>query len=139
MQCVVRIPKGKLDYFRKLARNTDKEIQAYLVGKVINPELTVVENICYTNNYASQTPTEVQWYLADYNKIKERAEEKGKRIVGDIHSHPNWWPVLSPDDLESHITEGHRISGVCSVTNGKTHIFFWIQESSLPCIIEYAE
>lgn len=139
MECIVRIRKGQLDYFRKLARATNKEILAYLVGKVVNPELTIVDKVCYTNNYASQTETEVQWYLADYNKIREDAEGKGLRVIGDLHSHPNWWPILSPKDLKSHIADGNRVSGVCSVIKGKTHVFFWIQESSLPCVIEYVD
>src|SRR5579872_6360380 len=103
----VRVSRHKLDYFRKLARNAHPlEIQAYLIGKVISPQLTAIEEFAYTKNYASQTVGEVSWYVADYEKVKRKAEERGLRIVGDIHSHPNWDAVMSKADYQAHIEDG---------------------------------
>lgn len=138
MKCKVKIKKGQLDYFRKLARKSSPlEIQAYIVGKVNSPDLVTVDKLYYTKLYYSQTSTEVQWYFEDYDRVKKEAEEKGLKVVGDIHSHPNWDAVMSPTDYKAHIEEGFRICGLCSVLNNKTRVRFWISESSLPCEIIY--
>jgi hypothetical protein len=42
-----QLRKSQLDYFRSKARETNLEIQAYLIGEVISPELTVVEAFAY--------------------------------------------------------------------------------------------
>ena len=139
MRCKVRVKKSALDYFRRLARNTNKEIQAYLVGRVVSPQLTVIEEFAYTKNYASQTESEVQWYKEDYDKVKAHAVERGFRIVGDLHSHPNYWPVLSDCDHKVLVEEGHRVSGICATMNRKTKVFFWLPETSLACAVEYVE
>jgi proteasome lid subunit RPN8/RPN11 len=138
MKCKVRIRKNALNYFRKLARESQPlEIQAYLIGKVINPELVVVTDIRYTKEYAEQTTSTVGWWLKDFEEVKREAEERGCRIVGDIHSHPNWDAVLSPSDYKSQIESGFRVCGICSTIDRKTRVRFWIAESSLPCDIEY--
>jgi proteasome lid subunit RPN8/RPN11 len=134
----VKVNKHALDYFRKLSRNTELEIQAYLVGQVVSPDLTVIDYFAYTNKYCEQTSGTVRWFLEDFEKVKKEAEEKGKVIVGDIHSHPNYWPILSGTDHTSHIREQYRISGVCATMSRKTKVCFWIAESSLPCKIVYA-
>lgn len=137
MQSKVRVDKGKLNYFRRKARETNLEIQAYLIGKVVSPELTIIEKFIYPKQYAEQTANNVCWYLQDYNEVKKEAEEKGLRIVGDIHSHPNWFPVLSECDHRNHLADGQRITGICSTMQGRTKVYFWLAESSLPCKIEY--
>jgi len=139
MKCRVRIKKNALNYFRKIARNAQPlEVQAYLIGRVISPELVSVEEIKYTKEYAEQTTTSVCWWLHDYEKVSRDAEERGLRVVGDIHSHPGWDAVLSPDDYKAHIESGFRVSGICSIDGRRTRVRFWIAESSLPVDIEYA-
>lgn len=133
----VRVNKNQLNYFRNLARNTPKEIQAYLIGKIVSPTLTVIEKFVYTNDYAIQTEGEVAWYWKDYVKAKHEAEEKGLRVIGDIHSHPNWDAVMSPDDYHNFVGEGFRICGIVSTRERKTRVRFWIAESALPCDIDY--
>lgn len=137
MKCKVRLNKNQLNYFRFKARNSKLEIQAYLIGKVISPELVVVERFVYPKEYATQTTEEVQWWLDDYNLLKQSAEKENLRIIGDIHSHPSWDAVMSFQDYQAHIEDGHRICGLCSVNNKKTRVRFWIAESSLPCEIVY--
>jgi proteasome lid subunit RPN8/RPN11 len=137
MRAKVRIKKSQLDYFRAKARETNLEIQALLIGEVVSPELTVVEQFVYPTEYAIQKPNEVSWYQDEWNLVKRSAEERGKRVVGDIHSHPNWDAVLSPNDYRAHIEEGLRICGICSTQGRKTRVRFWIAESALPCAIEY--
>lgn len=136
----VKVKKSQLDYFRKLARTSAPlEIQAYLIGEVISPELTVVESFAYPMQYHTQTTGKVRWYTTEFEELKRSAEERGKRIVGDIHSHPQWDAVLSPSDYKAHIEECQRISGLCSVYGKKTRVRFWIAESALPCQIVYAD
>lgn len=137
MKCKVRIKRNQLNYFRSRVRGNNLEEQALLVGEVVSPTLTVIDRIEYAKDYAVHKPNEVRWYLAEYEQVKRSAEERGKRIVGDIHSHPNWDAVMSPGDYRSHIEDGHRICGLCSTQGRKTRVRFWIAESALPCEIEY--
>jgi len=133
----VRVHRGQAAYFRRLARASSKEIQAYLVGHVVSPQLTVVDEFHYPKKYYVQTACEVRWFDEDYQAVKKAAEKRGKRIVGDCHSHPDWDAVLSPTDYRSHIEEGYRIAGICSIKHGRTRLRFWIAESALPLRIEY--
>lgn len=139
MRAKVRVRKAQLDYFRAKARDTNLEIHAYLIGEVVSPSLTVIDEFAYPKEYETQTESCVRWYQDEYDKVKRSAEERGKRIVGDIHSHPNWDAVMSPTDYRSHIEEGHRVCGLCSTWKRKTRVRFWIAESALPCEIEYAK
>lgn len=138
MRPKIRVNKSALDYFRKKARDTNLEIQAYLIGEVVSPALTVVEEFVYPKSYHTQTTCEVNWFFEEYEAVKRSAEERGKRIVGDIHSHPNWDAVMSPTDYESHIEEGFRVCGLCSTMGRKTRVRFWVTESALPLQVEYA-
>lgn len=137
----VRVKQSQAAYFRKMAlaeaRATGKEVQAYLIGYVASPTLTVVERFCYPKEYAVQTTGEVQWFNDEYEAVKHEAEAKNKRVIGDAHSHPDWDAVLSPMDYRSHIEEGFRIAGICSVKDGRTRLRFWIAESALPLQIDY--
>jgi proteasome lid subunit RPN8/RPN11 len=137
MSARVRISKFKLDYFRSLARNTRLEVQAYLIGRVVSPELTVVCDIKYPKAYHTQKGNEVAWFLDEYNLMKEEAERQGLKVLGDIHSHSEWDAVLSPADYKSGIQEGFRVHGLCSTQGRKTRVRFWVTESALPLDISY--
>lgn len=139
MKCKVRVKKGQLDYFRRKARQAHpKEFQAYLVGRVVSPELVVIEYFAYPKEYATQTTEEVCWFKEEYNEVKKAAEEQNLMIVGDIHSHPNYWPVLSPDDHKNAVTECQRICAVYGTFGRRSKTYFWLTDSSLPCSVEYA-
>jgi proteasome lid subunit RPN8/RPN11 len=137
MQSVVRVNKWQLDYFRRLARATKLEISALMIGRVINPELTVIDKFVYPKAYHTQTTEEVRWFLDEYEKVRKQAVDEGLSIVGEIHSHPEWDAVLSKDDYKSHIESGSRISAICSILGRRTRVRFWIAESALPCKVEY--
>jgi proteasome lid subunit RPN8/RPN11 len=137
MRTKVKVSKNQLNYFRKLARNSDKEIEAYLVGEVVSPELTVVKRIVYTKKYLEQTPGGVCWRVEDIQALKVTAEEQGFSVIGSIHSHPNYWPIVSGLDHTSHVQEQMRVMGVCATMNRKTMVCFWVTESCLPCKIIY--
>ncbi len=134
----VKVKKGALDYFRKLARQSfPYEIQAYLVGKINSINELEIISFAYTKKYSIQTKGEVAWYVSDYNILKEKAESDGYRILGDIHTHPAWDAVLSPDDYKISVLEQQVICGICSVNNKKTRVRFWTPASALPCTVIY--
>jgi proteasome lid subunit RPN8/RPN11 len=142
MKATVRVSRNQLAYFRKLARSTSKEIQALLVGRVVSPELTVIEEFAYPRRYAAQSASGVSWRLDEYEAVKKDAEARGKRVVGDLHSHPEWDAVMSATDAKAHVQDGHRVCGICSTqTNARgtrrTRVRFWIMESALPAEVEY--
>jgi len=135
----VKLKKSQLDYFRKLARKSDKEIMAYLVGEVKAKDLIVIDSFEYTKDYHTQTEQQVSWYVTEYNKVRERAEERGKSVIGYIHTHPQWDAVMSPVDYEGCVRDMHPLCGITSVNKGKTRTRFWVMDSSLPCDVIYVE
>lgn len=139
MQNKVKLKKSQLDRFRKLSRNSPNEIQAFLIGEVVSPTLTVVDYFAYCKEYAVSTPNNVSWYLREYEVMARKAEERGRRVVGFIHSHPEWDAVLSPPDYQFTILNGYRVCGICSTAGRKTRPRFWVMDSALECCIEYAK
>ncbi len=134
----VKVKKGALDYFRKLARQSfPYEIQAYLIGKINSIDEVEIVSFAYTKKYSIQTKGTVAWYVEDYNLLKENAENAGYKILGDIHTHPSWDAVLSPADYKISVLEQQVICGICSVNDKKTRVRFWTPASALPCRIIY--
>lgn len=135
----VKVKKSALDYFRTKAREeAPLECQAYLAGKVNSIDEIEIVKFLYTTNYAKQTTWEVQWFVDDYNKIKEKVEAEGLRVVGSVHTHPNVDAVLSKADYDAHIQEQLAICGIVSVRKNKTKVRFWTPHSALPCTIIYS-
>lgn len=135
----VELRKHQLDRFRKLARESSLEIQAYLVGHIETPNLTVVEQFVYPSEYGLQTRRQAAWYRRDYERVRLQAEERGRRIIGSIHSHPMVDDaVLSPDDYESCIAEGHQICGIVTTNGHTSRTRFWVMDNALPADIVYA-
>lgn len=136
----VKLQKSQLDRFRRLARESSLEIQAYLVGEVVSPNLTVVESFVYTDEYGLQTHDQAAWFRRDYERVRKQAEERGRRIIGSIHSHPEMGDaVLSTGDYESCIAEGHRVCGIVSASAVSSHVRFWVMDCALPADIVYAK
>lgn len=133
----VKLKKGALNHFRKLARQSPLEIHAYLVGEVKSPDLVEVESFVYPKAYNVQTTISVQWTAEEYAELKQKTEEKGLRIVGDIHSHPQWDAVMSPQDYEACLLDGLCVCGIVSVYGNKTRVRFWTPTSALPCELLY--
>jgi len=139
MASKVKVSRNALNYFRKLARSTDKEIEAYLIGEVVSPQLTVIHRFVYTKKYEKQTTDEVKWFDKETDALKLEAGEQKLAVVGSIHSHPNYWPIVSATDHIAHVTDQMRIMGVCATMKRKTMVCFWVTESCLPCEIIYNE
>lgn len=133
----VKLRRGMEAYFRKKARASDKEEYAYLVGEVLSSSIVRVDFFRYPSDFCTKTASEVVPSLDAENEIKAWAEKRGLLIVGTIHSHPNWDAVLSPDDHKTHMQSCHRITGLCSVKDGRTRVRYWVAESALHCKIEW--
>jgi len=137
MRNKVRLKKGQLDHFRRLSRDSKNEIQAFLVGEVLGPHSVRIDSFAYPPRYADQSPSHVQWYTIDFEKVRLDAEERGLSIIGFIHSHPEWDAVLSGTDYNICIRDMHRICGIVSTQGRKTRARFWSMDSALPYEIIY--
>jgi proteasome lid subunit RPN8/RPN11 len=134
----VKLSKGALAHFRRKAREAyPLEIHAYLLGEITSIDTIKVEKFCYPKYYATQTPANVGWSAEEYAKLKVTAEEKGLKIVGDIHSHPRWDAVMSPDDYKSCLLDSLSVCGICSIYDKQTRVRFWTPTSSLPMEAHY--
>jgi proteasome lid subunit RPN8/RPN11 len=135
----VRVRKSALDHFRRLAREAAPfEIEAFFTGRIISVDEVEILNFHYAKNYKIQTNNLVQWSSEDMDALKKKAEDNNLRIIGSIHSHPNWDAVMSPADYRAYITDQLIICGICSVYNRKTRVRFWTPTSALPCKIIYS-
>lgn len=86
---------------------------------------------------ALSTPSFADPELNSYNAIISAAKETGQRVLGSIHSHVNWPPVMSPTDMRTHLDSKDIISGIVEVTSGRTRVVFWTADSALPCELLY--
>ncbi len=136
LEIIVQIKRSQLNYFRAKARDSEKEIEALLIGSVVGGTVTV-DSIEYTKNYAEQTTCAVQWLDEEYTRVENKAKAKGLSVVGDIHSHPNWDAAPSPSDYKALLAIGHSILGICSTNNRKTRVRFWVANSCLCASIIY--
>jgi proteasome lid subunit RPN8/RPN11 len=134
----VRVSEGQLTYFRNLARDSKLEIMAYLIGEVIDADTVEIDSFEYTKDYGLQKTNAVSWYEKEYERVQQKAESRGRRLIGYIHSHPNWDGVMSPEDLDHCVVNGLRLCGIVSTNNRKTIVRFWVIDSPLPCkIVEW--
>jgi len=135
----VKVRKSALDHFRRLAReNAPLEIEAFLTGTIISVDEVEIINFHYTKDYRIQTKYEVQWSTEAMTDLKTKAEDINLRVLGSIHSHPNWDAVMSHADYHAYVTDQLIICGICSVYNRKTRVRFWTPTSALPCKIIYS-
>jgi len=139
MKTEVRLKKGALDHFRKLARNSPNELMALLIGEVVSDKLTVIDSFEYPTEYAESTPSRVVWYQSEQERVQKKAEARGRRVVGFIHSHPQWDAVMSPSDAVVVLYYGYRVCGIVSTQSRKTRTRFWVTDSALPCEIKYVK
>lgn len=138
MVYTVHISKHALDYFRHKAREIPYEIQAFLIGEFKYPDKIIVDSVVHPKYYAIQTTNNVQPTADEFTKVKLLAERQGKRVIGDIHSHPNSDPIMSFPDYTACIEDGLQICGIVGVNGRKTKVQFWTINSPLPCEVSYA-
>jgi proteasome lid subunit RPN8/RPN11 len=137
MEYTVHLSKPALDYFRSKARDSALEIHAYLIGEVQYPNKFVITSIEHARQYSAQTEEAVVPAGEEWNRVNRKADAEGRRIIGDIHSHPNWDAIMSPADYQACVMDGTEICGIVSVRGRKTNVRFWHVNSALPCEIKY--
>jgi len=135
----IRLKKADLAYFRRLALDSEKEIEAYLLGSEPSTNSFKVDEFLYPKEYAIQKTNCAQWSDDDVDEANKRAKQLNKKIIGSIHSHPSYHPIMSPTDYKEHKKVGHRVLGICGTNpkDRKTVPYFWIADSALPCKIVY--
>jgi proteasome lid subunit RPN8/RPN11 len=135
---VVRLRKGQLAYFRRKARSHyPNEIFAVLLGKQIHKGLIEVTQFAYPALVVS-TPSEVEADTDSMQEIFDEAKTEGIVHLGDIHSHPNYPPVMSSTDHKYHRYCENKISAILEVPEkGHTRLVVWRDHTPLPCKIEY--
>lgn len=129
---VVYLHKHALDWFRRKARDSEKEILVYLVGRRLSKHRLHVENFVYPDLAISDRTT-VQAAKGERQRITEQYATSGSYIVGDIHTHLDAPPILSRADFDAHVQEGSVVSGIVSVSGRKTWVSFWQLDSALSC------
>ena len=138
METTVHVSKSALDYFRQKARDCPYEIQAYLLGDVYHNNHINITSIEHAREYDIQTKGAVAPTGAEFDRVKQLAIAQGHLIVGDIHSHPNEDPIMSPSDYRACIEDNLRICAIVSVQGRRTNVKFWLSGSPLPCEVEYS-
>lgn len=132
----VKVHKSQLDYFRRLSRDCPKEILAFLIGEVVSPTLVRIDQFFYPE-YSEQTTCSVRPTVDSTDAAKKSAADQNLKVIGTIHSHGNWVPIMSVTDYKGHIEDGDRISGIVGINGRRTRVYFWTAESALPCAVEY--
>lgn len=132
---LVRIHRGRKAYFCKKAKqHYPNEMFAYLIGKQIHKGLIEVHHFYYPELYVS-TPGEVKTVPFD---IDTHAKTKDMQVVGDVHSHPDYLPVMSSKDHCDHKKNENKITAILEVPQvGRTRLVIWRDNTPLPCQIEY--
>jgi hypothetical protein len=135
---IVRLNCNQLRYFRRKALHSNKEIYAILFGRVFTPTVLDILRFGYPTMLVS-TPKECQPDGASCQRLVDAAAADGLVELGTIHTHPmdEAAPWMSPTDLRSHRCMNHKISGICTQSNGKTFVAFWEDHKPLPVEWEY--
>lgn len=132
----VYIKKHHLAYFRKKARETSNEILAVLLGFVYPNDGVEVVKLSYPILDVS-TPNSVHANEESFRDIEKNALLNGLKILGSIHTHPNYIPVMSGMDYDDFKNNKEIIAGIVEVTDNKTRVVFWCGDTPLPCKIKY--
>ena len=133
---IVKLERGKLNYFRKKARNSSVEEYCFLLGKRISPNLIEVYDFFYPK-FEIQNATTIVVDDDNYAFVEQCAKKDGNIVLGSLHSHLNYSPVMSKTDQTSHKDNNDKVSGIVSVVGRKTFFEFWELNSSLPVKVKF--
>jgi proteasome lid subunit RPN8/RPN11 len=125
-------------YFRRKARQCyPNEILAYLIGRQVNRGLIEVHYL-YHPKLEHSSSIALKEADGEGYKAEQFAKDKSLVVVGDVHTHPDWPPVMSETDHHDHKLCLNKISAILSVPHkGRTHLVIWRDGTPLPCKIEY--
>ena len=138
MDSKVVVSKSALNYFRQKARDSNVEIHAYLIGEYVHPNKFIISSIEHAKEYEVQTKDCVQPTGEEFVRVKSLADSQRKRVIGDLHSHPQWDAVMSPQDHQACLEDGLQLCGIVSTMGRRTRVRFWQVNIALPCDIHYA-
>ena len=125
----------------KFASNkTENEHGGILVGRVVNElgkENTIIEAFIEARHDAA-TPTTLTFTHTTWEYFHSELEKKhkGKKIVGWIHTHPNFGIFLSENDKFIHqnfFTDTNQVAYVVDPIQNSEGFFFWIKNSLERC------
>ncbi len=135
---IIRIHRGRKAYFVKKAKQCyPNEILAYLIGKQVHSGLIEVHWFYYpelliSNYYELETTSEAPVAAQEY------ADKKQMVIVGDIHTHPDYPPIMSKTDHHNHKVTENKITAILEVPqSGRTRLAIWRDKTPRPCDVEY--
>ncbi len=125
----------------KFAENkTENEHGGILVGRVLNEmgkENTIIEGFIEAK-YNAATPTTLTFTHEtwDYFHSEIDIKYKDKKIVGWIHTHPNFGIFLSENDRFIHqnfFTDKNQVAYVVDPIQNEEGLFFWVNDSLEKC------
>lgn len=122
------------------ANKTENEHGGILVGRIVNElgkENTIIEAFIEARHDAS-TPTTLTFTHTTWEYFHSELEKKhkGKKIVGWIHTHPNFGIFLSENDKFIHqnfFTDTNQVAYVVDPIQNSEGFFFWIKDSLERC------
>jgi proteasome lid subunit RPN8/RPN11 len=134
---IVRICRSRKAYFCRKARQCyPNETFAYLIGRQIHNGLIEVHWFYYPELVKS-TPQELETTAEAPAEAEKFAKEQDMVVVGDIHTHPDYPPIMSGRDHLDHKKNENKITAILEVPkNGRTKLAVW-RNSPLSCDIEY--
>jgi proteasome lid subunit RPN8/RPN11 len=132
---LVTLHRGQLKYFRAKARKAyPKEILAVLVGRQVHSGLIEVHRFYYPLlKVSTDQEVKTEYFVSDFID-----KDEGLKVVGDIHSHPNYPAVMSPSDHQCHRKGDNKISAILEVPKvGKSRLIIWRDGTPLPCELDF--
>lgn len=122
------------------ANKTENEHGGILVGRILNEmgkENTIIEGFIEAK-YNAATPTTLTFTHEtwDYFHSEMDRKYKDKKIVGWIHTHPNFGVFLSENDRfiqQNFFTDANQVAYVVDPIQNDEGFFFWVNEKIERC------
>lgn len=122
------------------ANKTENEHGGILVGRILNEmgkENTIIEGFIEAK-YNAATPTTLTFTHEtwDYFHSEMDRKYKDKKIVGWIHTHPNFGIFLSENDRfiqQNFFTDANQVAYVVDPIQNDEGFFFWVKENLERC------
>lgn len=122
------------------ANKTENEHGGILIGRILNEmgkENTIIEGFIEAK-YNAATPTTLTFTHEtwDYFHSEIDRKYKDKKIVGWIHTHPNFGIFLSENDRfiqQNFFTDANQVAYVVDPIQNDEGFFFWVNEKLERC------
>lgn len=122
------------------ANKTENEHGGILIGRILNEmgkENTIIEGFIEAK-YNAATPTTLTFTHETWEYFHSEIDRKykGKKIVGWIHTHPNFGIFLSENDKfiqQNFFTDSNQVAYVVDPIQKDEGFFFWVNETLERC------